>query len=75
MNGPCPSMGRLVLFAKTIGRNMPEAHNTTLVAAIDCPGGGQVWIDGTTLFVAHMNPPSGTSISRSNFGAFVPASA
>src|SRR6201996_7780758 len=62
MNGPCPSMGRLVLFAKTIGRNMPEAHNTTLVAAIDCPGGGQVWIDGTTLFVAHMNPPAGTSI-------------
>jgi hypothetical protein len=41
---------------------MPETHNTTLIAAIDCPGGGQVWIDGTTLYVAHMNPPAGTSI-------------
>jgi hypothetical protein len=41
---------------------MAETHNTTLVAAIDCPGGGQVWIDGTTLYVAHMNPPAGTSI-------------
>ena len=41
---------------------MPETQNTALVAAIDCPGGGQVWIDGATLFVAHMNPPAGTSI-------------
>jgi hypothetical protein len=41
---------------------MPETHNTSLVAAIDCAGGGQVWIDGTRLFVAHMNPPAGTSI-------------
>jgi hypothetical protein len=41
---------------------MPETRNTTLIAAIDCPGGGQVWIDGTTLYVAHMNPPAGTSI-------------
>jgi hypothetical protein len=49
-------------LAKTGSRIMPEAHNTTLVSAIDCPGGGQVWIDGTTLYVAHMNPPAGTSI-------------
>ena len=41
---------------------MPETHNTTLIAAIDCPGGGQVWIDGTTLYVAHIHPPAGTSI-------------
>lgn len=41
---------------------MPETRNTSLVARIDCAGGGQVWIDGTTLFVAHMNPPAGTSI-------------
>ena len=41
---------------------MPETRNTSLVAAIDCAGGGQVWIDGTTLFVAHINPPAGTSI-------------
>src|SRR3984893_10265556 len=49
-------------LAKTAGRLMSETYNTTLVAAIDCPGGGQVWIDGTTLYVAHMNPPAGNSI-------------
>ena len=41
---------------------MPRALNTKLVSFIDCPGGGQVWIDGATLFVAHMSPPAGTSI-------------
>ena len=33
---------------------MPNARNVTVVSHIDCPGGGQVWIDGTTLYVAHM---------------------
>jgi hypothetical protein len=32
------------------------------VAEIDCPGGGQVWRDGSLMFVAHMAPPAGTSI-------------
>lgn len=41
---------------------MAQASNTRLVAHIDCPGGGQVWVDGTTLFVAHMRPPAGTSL-------------
>ncbi len=41
---------------------MAEAKNTTLLANIDCPGGGQVWVEGTTLFVGHMRNPSGTSI-------------
>lgn len=41
---------------------MPRAIHTRLVAHIDCPGGGQVWVDGTTLFVAHMRPPAGTSM-------------
>lgn len=41
---------------------MPTAHNTTLLSHIDCPGGGQVWVEGTTLFVGHMRWPSGTSI-------------
>ncbi len=41
---------------------MPHAVNTRLVSHIDCPGGGQVWIDRTTLFVSHMRPPCGTSI-------------
>jgi hypothetical protein len=39
-----------------------HAQNARLVAHIDCPGGGQVWVDGTTLFIAHMRPPAGTSI-------------
>jgi hypothetical protein len=41
---------------------MPRAHNTRHIAHIDCPGGGQVWVEGTTLFIGHMRPPSGTSI-------------
>jgi hypothetical protein len=41
---------------------MAEAVNTRLVGHVDCPGGGQVWIDGTTLYVGHMRNPSGTSI-------------
>jgi hypothetical protein len=41
---------------------MARAWNTRLVAQIDSPGGGQVWCDGTTLYVSHMRPPDGTSI-------------
>src|SRR5262245_20521474 len=41
---------------------MPTSKNITVVSHIDCPGGGQVWIDGTKLFVAHMSAPAGTSI-------------
>jgi hypothetical protein len=41
---------------------MPSALRTKLVSWIDCPGGGQVWIDGTRLYVAHMSAPAGTSI-------------
>jgi hypothetical protein len=41
---------------------LPSARNTTLLSHIDCPGGGQVWVDGSTLFVGHMRWPSGTSI-------------
>ncbi len=41
---------------------MPSSRNTTLLSHIDCPGGGQVWVEGTTLFVGHMRWPSGTSI-------------
>lgn len=29
---------------------------------MDCPGGGQVWVDGDVLFVGHMRPPAGTSL-------------
>ena len=41
---------------------MPVATNTKQVAHIDCAGGGQVWVDGSTLYVGHMRNPSGTSI-------------
>ncbi len=41
---------------------MVQQRNTELIAHIDCPGGGQVWVEGTTLFVGHMRPPNGTSI-------------
>ncbi|HEX4765335.1 MAG TPA: hypothetical protein VH414_03565 [Lichenihabitans sp.] len=41
---------------------MPTSRNTTHLSHIDCPGGGQVWVEGTTLFVGHMRWPSGTSI-------------
>ncbi len=39
-----------------------NARNTTLVAHVDVAGGGQVWVDGTTLYVGHMNAPHGTTI-------------
>ncbi len=41
---------------------MTSARNTKLVAHIDCPGGGQVWVDGSILYVGHMRPPSGTTM-------------
>jgi hypothetical protein len=41
---------------------MPQAWNTKHVSHIDCAGGGQVWVDGTTLYIGHMRPPSGTTI-------------
>jgi len=39
-----------------------KAHNTTLVAHLDTAGGGQVWVDGTTLYIGHMSAPHGTTI-------------
>jgi hypothetical protein len=41
---------------------VPSQSNTTLLSHIDCPGGGQVWVDGNTLYVGHMRPTSGTTI-------------
>lgn len=41
---------------------MPSSLNTTLLSHIDCPGGGQVWVEGAKLFIGHMRWPSGTSI-------------
>ncbi len=39
-----------------------QSRNTKRVAHIDVPGGGQVWVDGNTLYVGHMRNPNGTSI-------------
>lgn len=41
---------------------MVESSNAKLVGRVECAGGGQVWIDGTTLYVGHMDSPHGTSI-------------
>ena len=41
---------------------MARAKNTKLLANFDCPGGGQVWVDGTTLYIGHMRQPTGTTI-------------
>ena len=32
------------------------------VAYVDCAGGGQIFLDGTTAYVGHMENPAGTSI-------------
>jgi hypothetical protein len=41
---------------------MTSAKNAELLGTIDCAGGGQVWVEGATLFVGHMRNPYGTSI-------------
>lgn len=39
-----------------------KTRNTTLVGHVETAGGGQVWVDGTTLYIGHMNAPFGTTI-------------
>lgn len=41
---------------------MARSKNTKQIAHIDCPGGGQVWVEGTTLYIGHMRQPTGTTI-------------
>jgi hypothetical protein len=41
---------------------MANAKNAERLGHIDCAGGGQVWVEGTTLYVGHMRSPFGTSI-------------
>jgi hypothetical protein len=41
---------------------VPSLSNTKLLSHIGCPGGGQVWVEGTTLYVGHMRPTTGTTI-------------
>ena len=54
------SDGKLICVA--IGGDDMSQANTKLVYHIDCPGGGQVWADGTTLYVGHMRPSAGPTI-------------
>ena len=39
-----------------------RALHVRSVGHIDCAGGGQVWVDGKTLYIGHMRHPSGTTI-------------
>ena len=41
---------------------MVSAVNTKHIGHVDCPGGGQVWVDGNILYIGHMRPPSGTTL-------------
>jgi hypothetical protein len=41
---------------------MASGKNTKHLARFDCPGGGQVWVDGKTLYIGHMRQPTGTTI-------------
>ena len=43
---------------------MAKRRNTKQLAHFDCPGGGQVWVEGTTLYVGHMRQPTGTTHRR-----------
>ena len=56
---------RLATFLRRSCRNVlvpRRVQHHARLSHIDCPGGGQVWVDGTTLYVGHMRPPSGTTI-------------
>jgi hypothetical protein len=41
---------------------LARASNTRLISHVDCPGGGQVWVDQNIMYVSHMRPPDGTSL-------------
>ena len=41
---------------------MAQARGIKPVGYFDCPGGGQVVVSGTTVYVAHMKAPHGTTV-------------
>ena len=51
-----PAQGRPLPFHESccFERSVASRSNTTLVSHFDCPGGGQVWVEGTTLYIGHM---------------------
>jgi hypothetical protein len=48
--------------APALEAKLQSRSNTTLISHFDCPGGGQVWVEGTTMYVGHQRPTSGTTI-------------
>src|SRR5438445_10612972 len=44
------------------GNAMSQAKGIRQVGFFDCPGGGQVVVEGNTAFIGHMRNPHGTSI-------------
>jgi hypothetical protein len=41
---------------------MQATDNIRKIGHVDCPGGGQVWVEGNILYIGHMRSPGGTSI-------------
>jgi len=41
---------------------MAKAQGIKLAGYFDCPGGGQVSVEGTTAYIGHMRNPHGTSV-------------
>jgi len=42
--------------------NGASARGVKQVGYFDCPGGGQVVVDGRVAFIAHMKAPHGTTL-------------
>ena len=46
--------GLIPLFERFVS----SRSNSNLLSHFDCPGGGQVWVEGTTLYIGHMRCPA-----------------
>src|SRR4026207_210645 len=57
-----PRLRRARASAHMPASTAPSAGGLRQIAWLDCPGGGQVSVDGTTAYVAHMKAPHGPSI-------------
>src|SRR5262249_42741894 len=57
--GPCMLAFWRSSASTSVSVTVPSQSNTKLVSHIDCPGGGQVWVEGATLYVGHIRPPWG----------------
>ena len=48
--------------SRLVRTTMPLAHNMLRLGHLDLAGGGQVYVQGNTAFIGHMDPPHGTSV-------------